>query len=149
MDTMLCYRCKYYMKQLLTEENLCSYNYIYADNSHSFFEKCEDALKHNSRYGSSQCNNFEEKQRQNSSYKWGHYEIPKINLKTPVLIEKNIIGKDKMKNDNFKTVLRSNNDKECRYLSIVEVNCENYNTFKEIIEALMPILEKEDVKKCD
>ena len=56
---------------------------------------------------------------------------------------------DKMRNDNFKTELRSYNNKKCRVLSVVTINCEDYETFKQVVEAVMPILEKEDVKECE
>ena len=49
-----------------------------------------------------------------------------------------------MRNDNFKTILRSHDDIRCRILSTVEIQCDDYGTFKKIVDAVMPILEKED-----
>ena len=54
---------------------------------------------------------------------------------------------DKMKNDNFRTTLRSQ-DVQSNVLSVIEVNCKKYETFKKIIDAVMPILEEEDSKNA-
>lgn len=51
---------------------------------------------------------------------------------------------DKMKNDNFRTILRSQ-DVQSHVLSVIEINCQKYETFKKIVDAVMPILEKEDI----
>ena len=56
---------------------------------------------------------------------------------------------DKMKNDSFTTCLRSTS-KHDSILSRVEIKCDRYETFKKIVDAVMPILEKEDEKReCD
>ena len=56
---------------------------------------------------------------------------------------------DKMNNDSFATCLRSTNRHDS-ILSRVEIKCDRYETFKKIVDAVMPILEKEDEKReCD
>lgn len=67
-----------------------------------------------------------------------------------VAIGKAIIGDDKMKNSDFTTTLRSHNHKKNCTISSVDIRCDNFETFKKIVEVVMPILEKEDIKKeCD
>ena len=51
--------------------------------------------------------------------------------------------------DGYKVVLRSYGEqgisKEDKYLSsTIGINCKNYSTFKAIVDAVMPILEKEE-----
>lgn len=65
-------------------------------------------------------------------------------------VGKGTIGDNKMQNSDFKTTLRSYNYKKNCKISVVDINCDNFETFKKIVEAVMPILEKEDIKKeCD
>ena len=62
----------------------------------------------------------------------------------------NLLEGDIMQNDDFKTVLRSKDYKKCEILSCIDIRCNNYETFKKIVDVVYPILEKEDVKKeCD
>lgn len=56
---------------------------------------------------------------------------------------------DKMNNDSFETCLRSTSKRDS-ILSRVEIKCDRYETFKKLVDAVMPILEKEDEKReCD
>ena len=74
-----------------------------------------------------------------------------INVKLgDVTVGKAIIGDDKMQNSDFRTTLRSYDYKKNCTISSVDINCDNFETFKKIVEVVMPILEKEDIKKeCD
>ena len=88
------------------------------------------------------CGNFIHKHSNKQIEKWGHYEFS-LNPGDLTLL----VGSDQMRNDNFETTLRSYDKKKSRVLSVVEINCEDYEVFKKVVEAVMPILEKEDIEK--
>lgn len=130
MDIEKCKECRYYCENLLTEEHICSRNYI----TEGVFEKCKYIVN---------CPFFKKKK---PVYRqWGHYELPEhLNCEYDINIK---LGDDIMRNDNFETRLTSYNEVKSRVISSVKIDCENFDTFKQIIEAIMPILEKEDVKE--
>ena len=147
MDIKLCQQCIYYAHNMLTLEDLCTYEYHFAKNGYidRHMVRCEDVI--DGYYGYRQCNHFQEKkdERYSTLTEWrkdGIITYPHhINIK---------IGDDKMRNDNFVTTLRSYNDKKCNVISTIDIKCEDFETFKKIVEAVMPILKKEDIKKeCD
>lgn len=125
MDKEICEKCAYYSYNYVTEEDICTYNWY--NNTIGYFVRIKDIEKNDLING---CQGF--RFREN---KYGH-------------IYKHI--GDTMRNDDFNTTLRSYDHNKGSVLSKVEIVCENYDVFKQVVEAVMPILEKEDIKKeCD
>ena len=52
-----------------------------------------------------------------------------------------------MRNDSCRTTLASYDEKTHNVISGVNIECKNHETFIKIIEAVLPILEAEDIKK--
>lgn len=137
MDLEICKKCRYYYRNLLLVEDVCAYYYVHSLGESKRMVKCKDISQDEWGYYPTEkcCSKFAPKPIE----KWGHY-IPSLTI---------ALGDDKMRNDHFKTVLRSKDEKECEILSTVDINCTDYETFKKVVEAVMPILEKEDIKKCN
>lgn len=58
-------------------------------------------------------------------------------------------GGENMRNDKFGVSLRSYDYNKSSVLTDVHITAENFETFKKIVDLLIPILEDEDIKKKD